>query len=84
MTALAITSRTNSSQLLHKNKVRVFVIGLVNQLNNRKALLSKSSREKAIKFLQRVAEESGGRAFFLESTAELPGIAKAIASDLPR
>lgn len=71
-------------EMLRKNKVRIFVIGLVNQLNNRKALLSKSSREKATKFLQRVAEESGGRAFFLESPAELPGIAKAIANDLRR
>lgn len=68
--------------LLRENKVRVFVIGLVNQLNNRKALLSKSSREKAVKFLQRLAQESGGRAFFLESSAELPGIANAIVSDL--
>lgn len=68
--------------LLHENKVQVFVIGLVNQLNNRKALLSKSSREKAVKFLQRLAQESSGRAFFLESSAELPGIASAIVSDL--
>jgi VWFA-related protein len=68
--------------LLRENKVEVFVIGLVNQLNNRKALLSKSAREKAVKFLQRLAQESGGRAFFLESSAELPGIANAIVSDL--
>ena len=68
--------------LLRENKVRVFVVGLVNQLNNRKAPLSKSSRDKALKFLQRLAQESGGRAFFLESSAELPGIANAIVSDL--
>ena len=68
--------------LLRENKVQVFVIGLVNQLNNRKPLLIKSSREKAVKFLQRLAQESGGRAFFLESSAELPGIANAIVGDL--
>jgi VWFA-related protein len=68
--------------LLREHKVQVFVIGLVNQLNNRKAPLSKSSREKAVKFLQRLAQESGGRAFFLESSAELPGIANAIVSNL--
>lgn len=68
--------------LLHGNKVQVFVIGLVNGLNDKKALLRKSSREKAIKFLQRLAQETGGRAFFLESPAELPGIADAIVSDL--
>jgi VWFA-related protein len=68
--------------LLRENKVRVFVIGLVNQLNNRKVLLTKSSREKAIKFLQRLAQESGGRTFFLESSAELSGITNAIVSDL--
>jgi hypothetical protein len=58
------------------------VIGLVNQLNNRKPLLINSSREKAVKFLQQLAQESGGRAFFLESSAELPGIANAIVGDL--
>lgn len=68
--------------LLRENRVQVFVIGLVNQLNNRKAPLSKSSREKAVKFLQRLAQESGGRAFFLESSAELPGIANEIVSEL--
>lgn len=68
--------------LLRGNRVQVFVIGLVNELNDRKPLLRKSSREKAIRFLQRLAQETGGRAFFLESPAELPGIADAIVSEL--
>lgn len=70
--------------LLRSTKVKVFVIGLVNALDHRKVLLRKSSREKAIKFLQRLAQESSGRAFFLESSAELPGIADAIVSELRR
>jgi len=68
--------------LLRENKVQIFIIGLVNALDNRKPILSKSSREKAIKLLQRLANETGGRAFFLESSAELPGIADAIGSEL--
>jgi Ca-activated chloride channel family protein len=42
----------------------------------------KGSREKATLFLTRIAEVTGGRAFFPKSTSEIPGIVDEIARDL--
>jgi VWFA-related protein len=61
---------------LREDDVQFFVIGLTN------LSAVQGSREKAIAFLTRIAELSGGRAFFPKALAELPNIAEEIARDL--
>lgn len=61
---------------LRQSDVQVFVIGL--------SKLSKEmrNREKAMSLLMRIAQESGGRAFFPKSTSELPEVVKELTHDL--
>jgi Ca-activated chloride channel family protein len=61
---------------LREDDVQFFVIGLTN------LSAVQGSREKAVAFLTRIAELSGGRAFFPKSPAELPNIAEEITRDL--
>jgi Ca-activated chloride channel family protein len=61
---------------LREEDVQFFIIGLT------KMSSMQGSREKAIGFLTRVAEISGGRAFFPKSSSEIPGIVGEITRDL--
>jgi Ca-activated chloride channel homolog len=45
-------------------------------------LIRKSPRDKAVNLLNRLANETGGRAFFPQSISELPQIANEIVRDL--
>lgn len=67
---------------LREDDVQIFVIGFVNDLDNEGGIIKKSPREKAVKLLKRMAEETGGRAFFPNSLSELPGIAADITRDM--
>jgi Ca-activated chloride channel family protein len=58
------------------------VIGFVNELDSDKGLIRKSSKDKAVGLLNRLASETGGRAFFPNSLAELPQVANEIVRDL--
>lgn len=51
------------TELLRREGVRVFVIGLTALLDNSDNLLHKNTREKATALLQTISAESGGRAF---------------------
>jgi Ca-activated chloride channel family protein len=69
----------NADALLNRLRgedVQFFIIGLS------KLSSLQSSRDKAMNFLTRIAEATGGRAFFPKSTQELPGIVDEIARDL--
>jgi Ca-activated chloride channel family protein len=68
--------RTQLAELLHKEDIQIFVIGLTNQIEERRA------REKALDLLSFLAKETGGRAFFPNSVSELRGIAEEITRDL--
>ena len=61
---------------LREDNIQFFVIGLTN------LSAFKGPREKAVAFLTRLAELSGGRAFFPKSPAEMPNIAEEITRDL--
>src|SRR5712671_2338915 len=61
---------------------QMFVIGFVNELEAEKGLIRKSPRDKAVSLLNRLASETGGRAFFPNSLSELPEIANEIVRDL--
>ena len=69
-------------QRLREEDVQIFVIGFVNELEADKGLIRKSPREKAVSLLNRLASETGGRAFFPNSISELPEIAGEIVRDL--
>ena len=58
------------------------MIGFVNELEAEKGLIRKSPRDKAVALLNRLASETGGRAFFPNSLSELPDIANEIVHDL--
>ena len=67
---------------LREEDVQIFVIGFVNELEKEGSFLRKSPREKAINLINKIAQETGGRAFFPQSIAELPAIAGTIVRDM--
>jgi Ca-activated chloride channel homolog len=69
-------------QRLREEDVQIFVIGFVSELEAEKGLIRKSPREKAVNLLNKLASETGGRAFFPNSISELPEIAGEIVREL--
>jgi Ca-activated chloride channel family protein len=65
-------------ELVREKNVKVYVIGLVGHLKQQGALTQK----RAIDFLNKLAEESGGRAFFPASKSEVKSIASGILEDV--
>lgn len=61
---------------LRQTDVQVFVIGLT------KIVKEMRSRDKAAQLLTRIAQETGGRAFFPKSFAEMPDVLKELTRDL--
>lgn len=75
----------NQEQLfarLREEDVQIFVIGFVNELDKEAGFIRKSPKDKAISLIKKLASETGGRAFFPESLADLPQIANEIIRDL--
>ncbi|HZI17965.1 MAG TPA: VWA domain-containing protein [Pyrinomonadaceae bacterium] len=69
-------------EALKENDVQIYVIGFVNELEKERGFISKSRRQKAVDLLDRLAKETGGRAFYPTSLSELPDIAREITKDL--
>jgi Ca-activated chloride channel family protein len=67
---------------LREEDVQIFVIGFVRELEREAAFIRKSPQEKAVNLINRLATETGGRAFFPESLSELPQIANEIVRDM--
>ena len=67
---------------LREEDVQIYVIGFVSELDAEKGLIRKSPRDKAVNLINRIATETGGRAFFPQSISELPEIANQIVRDL--
>jgi Ca-activated chloride channel family protein len=68
--------------LLREADVQIFTIGFTGELEKDGGFISKSPRAKAENLLKRLAEETGGKAYFPNNVSELNGIAKEIASEL--
>jgi len=68
--------------LLREADVQIYVIGFVNELSKEGGFISKSPQGKAKAFLQRLADDTGGKAYFPQSLNELTGIASDIASEM--
>ncbi|MFS8084477.1 MAG: VWA domain-containing protein [Acidobacteriota bacterium] len=69
-------------QRLREEDVQIYVIGFVNELDAEKGFIRKSPKDKAVNLINRIASETGGRAFFPQSISELPEIANEIVRDL--
>ncbi len=69
-------------QRLREEDVQIYLIGFVNELDKDSGFIKKSTRDKAMNLLSRMATETGGRAFFPKSISEMPEIATAIVRDL--
>ncbi len=67
---------------LREQDVQIFVIGFVNELDKEAGFIRKSPRDKAVNLINKLASETGGRAFFPESISDLPQIANEIIRDL--
>lgn len=67
---------------LREEDVQIYVIGFVNELDKEGGLIRKSPRDKAVNLINKLATETGGRAFFPQSLSELPQIANEIVRDL--
>lgn len=67
---------------LREEDVQIFVIGFVNELDKEAGFIRKSPREKAVNLINKLASETGGRAFFPDSIADLPQIANEIVRDM--
>src|SRR3989441_3683035 len=67
---------------LREEDVQIYVIGFVNELDVEKGFIRKSPRDKAVNLINKLASDTGGRAFFPQSIAELPQIANEIVRDL--
>ena len=67
---------------LREEDVQIYVIGFVRELDKEGGLIRKSPRDRAVNLINKLATETGGRAFFPESLSELPQIANEIVRDL--
>jgi len=67
---------------LREEDVQIFVIGFISELDKEAGLIRKSPREKAVNLINKLAAETGGRAFFPDSISELPRIANEIVRDM--
>lgn len=68
--------------LLRESEVQIYVIGFIDELSKEGGFISKSPQAKAKAYLEKMAEETGGKAYFPKNAAELPTLAREISSEL--
>jgi Ca-activated chloride channel family protein len=68
-------------EAMKEDEVQVYLVGFINE-DEPAGLFSKSPAKRAKELLTRLAEDSGGRAFFPKEVSEMAGIAAQIAKDL--
>jgi Ca-activated chloride channel family protein len=69
-------------ELLRESEVQIYVIGFIDELSKEGGFISKSPQAKAKGLLERMASETGGKAYFPSSAAELPRLAQEISSEI--
>ena len=67
---------------MRESDVQIYVIGFVDDLSKEGGFIGKSPQGKAKALLERLASETGGKAYFPKSSAELPGLAREISNEL--
>ncbi len=68
--------------LLRESEVQIYVVGFVDELSKDGGFIGKSPQGKAKALLDRLATESGGKAYYPTSANELPSLAREISSEL--
>jgi Ca-activated chloride channel homolog len=69
-------------ELLRESDVQIYVIGFIDDLSKEGGFIGKSPQGKAKALLERLATETGGKAYFPKSSAELPALAREISNEL--
>ncbi|HEY8461760.1 MAG TPA: VWA domain-containing protein [Blastocatellia bacterium] len=69
-------------EAIKENEVQVYLVGFVDEDDGGRSLFGKSPAKKAKDLLSRIADDSGGRAYFPKDISEIPAIAAQIAKDL--
>ena len=69
-------------EAIKEDEVQVYLVGFVDEEMEEKSLFGKSPAKKAKDLLSRIADDSGGRAYFPKDISEIPAIAAQIAKDL--
>jgi Ca-activated chloride channel homolog len=73
---------TQLFEALKEADVQIYPIGFVNELSSEGSIIRKSPKDQAKKLLNRMASETGGKAYFPNNVGELNEIAKDIAKSL--
>lgn len=69
-------------EAIKEDEVQVYLVGFIDEEMEEKSLFGKSPAKKAKDLLSRIADDSGGRAYFPKEISEIPAIAAQIAKDL--
>jgi Ca-activated chloride channel homolog len=69
-------------EAIKENEVQVYLVGFIDEDMEEKSLFGKSPAKKAKDLLSRIADDSGGQAYFPKDISEIPAIAAQIAKDL--
>ena len=67
---------------MKEDEVQVYLVGFIDEEDDTKSFFGKSPAKKARELLTRLADDSGGRAFFPREVGEMPAIAAQIARDI--
>jgi Ca-activated chloride channel family protein len=68
--------------LLRESEVQIYVVGFVDDLSKDGGFIGKSPQGKAKALLDRLASETGGKAYYPSSANDLPALAKDISNEL--
>ena len=69
-------------EAIKEDEVQVYLVGFIDEEMEEKSLFGKSPAKKAKDLLSRIADDSGGSAYFPKEISEIPAIAAQIAKDL--
>ena len=69
-------------QLLAETNVQIYVVGFVKELDDKGNFIQKSEQSKAKSFLQKLADQTGGKAYFPDNVSELNTIAQDISGEM--
>jgi Ca-activated chloride channel family protein len=69
-------------EAIKEDEVQVYLVGFIDEEMEEKSLFRKSPAQKAKDLLSRIADDSGGRAYFPKEISEIPAIAAQIAKDI--
>ncbi|HEX4945303.1 MAG TPA: VWA domain-containing protein [Blastocatellia bacterium] len=67
---------------IQEDDVQVYLVGILDESEEGSSLFGKSATKKAKDLLIRLAEDSGGRAFFPREASEMPEVMAQVAKDL--